>query len=98
FNATIINKLRKCTNSGKLDWEENLQKAIKGYMYSYNQAMGTFKAEFKYGRMAIFELDKTLGYKNKNKYINKKRRIAYVTRRQKMYKNQYVTKNEHLTK
>jgi transposase InsO family protein len=64
-NQTLINKLKKLTDFGSLDWEDFLAQATRAVNFSYNRALRTTPFCFKYGKTPALEIDKKLNVASK---------------------------------
>lgn len=60
-NQTLMNKLKKLTEFGKLSWEKALSRATLGVNLSFNRSIGTAPYLLKYGTIPNLEIDKKLG-------------------------------------
>lgn len=78
-NQTLIHKLKKLTDNGRLSWEKALVNATFAVNISYHRALGTSPYIFKFGKEPKFEVDTVFNTEHKHidhqKIIERQREI-----------------------
>ena len=86
WNQTLLNKLKKLSNFGELNWKECLEKATIGYNKSYHRAIDCAPLEL-LGKICEFKIDKEYDIKvEQSKEIFLKRAIKRMNEYQERYK------------
>ena len=60
-NQTLVNKLKKLCEYGRLDWANSLEKATNATNMSYNRSIKTSPYILKYAKYPDLEIDKIMG-------------------------------------